>query len=59
MKFKNYLESIAGIEIYPMMSLFIFFVFFALLIFYVFKADKKHLTELQNIPFDNEENDKH
>lgn len=55
MKFINYLKSIAGVEIYPMISLFIFFVFFTLLVVYVFKADKDHIVELKNIPLDNTE----
>ncbi len=56
MKFINYLESIAGIAIYPMISLFIFFLFFSLLIVYLIKADKQHIKELKNIPLDNEAN---
>lgn len=55
MKFINYLTSIAGIEIYPMISLFIFFVFFTLLILYVMKADKKHIREMKNIPLNGDE----
>lgn len=54
MKFINYLESIAGISIYPMISLLIFFGFFSLLIIYTVKADKQHISELKNIPLDNE-----
>jgi cytochrome c oxidase cbb3-type subunit 3 len=56
MKFINYLESIAGIAIYPMISLFIFFVFFMLLTVYLFKANKQHISELKNIPLDKESN---
>lgn len=56
MKFINYLESIAGIAVYPMISLFIFFLFFSLLLAYVVKADKQHIKELKNIPLDNEAN---
>ena len=56
MKFINYLESIAGVAIFPMISLFIFFTFFSLLIVYVIKADKQHIKELKNIPLDKEEN---
>jgi len=52
MKFINYLESIAGVAIFPMISLLLFFVFFTLLIFYVIKADKKHIEELKNMPLD-------
>lgn len=54
MKFINYLESIAGIAIYPMISLFIFFIFFSVLIFYVIKADKGHIAELKNLPLDDQ-----
>lgn len=54
MKFINYLESITGVAIYPMISLFIFLVFFILLSIYVFKADKQHIAEMKNIPFGNE-----
>ena len=56
MKFINYLESIGGIEIYPMISLFIFFAFFSALTNYALKADKQHINELKNIPLDKEEN---
>jgi hypothetical protein len=52
MKFIHYLKSIAGVEIYPMLSLFIFLIFFVALTIYVIKADKDHITELKNIPLD-------
>ncbi len=55
MKFINYLTSITGVEIYPLISLAIFFLFFSLLTIYLIKADKKHLAELKNIPLDNTE----
>ena len=56
MKFINYLESIAGIGIYPLISLSIFFLFFLALIVYVIKADKQHIKVLENIPLDDEAN---
>jgi hypothetical protein len=52
MKFIHYLKSIAGVEIYPMLSLFIFLIFFVALTIYAIKADKDHITELKNIPLD-------
>lgn len=52
MKFINYLESITGVGIFPMISLLIFFLFFMLLIIYVVKADKKKILEMKNIPLD-------
>lgn len=54
MKFIHYLESIAGIAIYPLISLFLFFLFFTALIIYVLRADKKHIAALKNIPLDDD-----
>lgn len=46
------METIAGIEIFPLISLVIFFAFFVGLTIYVFKADKKRFNEIANIPLD-------
>ncbi|MFZ5554335.1 MAG: CcoQ/FixQ family Cbb3-type cytochrome c oxidase assembly chaperone [Bacteroidota bacterium] len=54
MKFINYLESISGIGIYPLISFLIFFTFFILLGIYVVKSDKKTMDELSRIPLENE-----
>ena len=54
MKFaKQYLETIEGIEIYPIISLTIFFTFFALLIWWVVTAKKDYIDEVKDLPFDN------
>jgi cbb3-type cytochrome oxidase subunit 3 len=55
MKYKHYLETIAGIGIYPMISFVLFFVFFLFVTFYVLRSDKKHIDEVANIPLDNNE----
>lgn len=47
---KGNLENIDGVEIYPIISLLIFFVFFAALFWWVFTAKKSHITEVSNIP---------
>ena len=52
MKFINYLESIAGIEIFPMISLAIFFTFFVFLTIWVLKVDKQRINKMKNIPLD-------
>lgn len=52
MKFINYLESISGVGIFPMISLTIFFTFFVLLTIWVFKVSKERITEMKNIPLD-------
>jgi len=50
MKFRNYLETIAGVGIYPLISLIIFFVFFVGLLIYVMRLDKKSLDHMRGIP---------
>lgn len=53
MKFINYLESIAGVSIFGLVSLLIFSVLFIGIIFWTFKADKKMIDEISQIPLDN------
>lgn len=57
MKFINYLESITGIGIYPLISLIIFFGFFVAVGIYVIKGRKEYFEYLRNIPI-NVNNDK-
>jgi hypothetical protein len=54
MKFKNYLESIAGVGIYPMVSLFIFLGFFTVLTIWALKVNKGYINSIKNIPLGNE-----
>ncbi|MBX2829252.1 MAG: cbb3-type cytochrome c oxidase subunit 3 [Flavobacteriaceae bacterium] len=49
---KQNLEQIDGVAIYPIISLLIFFVFFAALFWWVFTAKKNHIKEVSNIPLD-------
>lgn len=49
---KQYAETIHNAQVYPMISLFIFFIFFVVLIWFVVKMDKKNVTQLAEIPFD-------
>jgi cytochrome c oxidase cbb3-type subunit 3 len=50
MKFRTYLETIAGVGIFPLISLIIFFVFFVGLLIYVFSIDKKSLNKMRSLP---------
>lgn len=52
MKFINYLKTIDGVSIYPLVSLLGFFIFFLALLVYVAKVDKKTIEEIKNIPFE-------
>lgn len=49
---KNHMESITGIEIYPLISLLIFFTFFVALFLWVFTAKKDYINEVSKIPLD-------
>jgi len=50
---KGNLENIDGVEIYPIFSLLIFFVFFVALFWWVLTAKKDHIEEVSNIPLEN------
>ncbi len=54
---KHHMETIAGIEIYPVISFVIFFGFFIALSIYVFKVDKKLFNDISNIPLDTNDTD--
>jgi hypothetical protein len=51
---KNHMESIAGIEIYPLISLIIFFTFFVILFWWVLTAKKDYIETVSNLPLDNQ-----
>jgi hypothetical protein len=53
---RQYAEKITNAEIYPIISLIIFFVFFIVLLYIVKKMDKKTVSELSNIPLDSNDN---
>jgi cytochrome c oxidase cbb3-type subunit IV len=48
----NQLEQIAGVEIYPIIAMLIFFTFFVLVTYLVVKTDKKEIEEISNMPLD-------
>ena len=54
---KNHMDSIAGIEIYPIISLLIFFIFFVALFWWVITAKKDHIETVSNIPLENQNDD--
>ncbi|MBT8271738.1 MAG: CcoQ/FixQ family Cbb3-type cytochrome c oxidase assembly chaperone [Flavobacteriaceae bacterium] len=51
---KNHMESITGIEIYPLISLLIFFIFFVLLFLWVATAKKDYIKTVSQIPLENQ-----
>lgn len=54
---KQHMETIAGVEIYPLISLLIFFVFFLLLFWWVFTARKEYIDKVKQLPLDQPKND--
>lgn len=52
---KEHMATIEGIEIFPIISLTIFFVFFLLLFWWVFTAKKEYIKKVSQFPLDNQE----
>jgi hypothetical protein len=50
MKFINYLESIAGVSIYPLISMMLFMSVFALALWHVLRQSKESISEQKNLP---------
>ncbi|MEP6726168.1 MAG: CcoQ/FixQ family Cbb3-type cytochrome c oxidase assembly chaperone [Bacteroidota bacterium] len=53
MKFIHYIEKIGGIDIFGMVSLGIFVVFFLAVLAWVFKTNKNTFDEISRIPLEN------
>jgi cbb3-type cytochrome oxidase subunit 3 len=53
---KHNLEGIDGVEIYPIISLLLFFLVFITMIVFVFKLPKKSIDEVSQLPLDNDNN---
>jgi cytochrome c oxidase cbb3-type subunit 3 len=59
MKFRTYLEQIANVDIYPMVSLFMFLLFFILVALFVMKMSKGHTEKMALLPINKDSiNDK-
>ncbi|MBK8944228.1 MAG: cbb3-type cytochrome c oxidase subunit 3 [Ignavibacteriae bacterium] len=54
MKFSNYLSSIENVGIYPVITLILFFCVFIGAVIWIYTRDKNYITELENIPLDND-----
>ena len=48
--YKNVLESIDNIGLWPMISFVIFFIFFLCLLLWVFTTDKSFIEKMKNLP---------
>ena len=54
--YKNVLQSIDNIEIWPLISFVIFFLFFICLLWWVFTTDKKVIDKMKDLPLEKSEN---
>lgn len=52
---KHNMETIAGVAIYPILSLLIFFLFFVVLGIWVFLYKKEKINELSQLPLNENE----
>ena len=53
---KHYFEGIADIEIYPIISLILFFAVFITMLIYVMKIPKTSIEKNSNLPLEEDEN---
>ncbi len=53
MKFKYYLETITGIQIYPLISLLLFVSFFIIVTLWVLRTSKETIEYMENLPLEN------
>jgi cytochrome c oxidase cbb3-type subunit 3 len=53
--FRQYLEGISGIGIYPLFSLIVFFLFFTGMFIWAVRADKDYLTKMSHVPINDDE----
>jgi cbb3-type cytochrome oxidase subunit 3 len=52
---KHNLDTISGIEIYPILSLLIFFLFFVALYVWTYTYKKEKIDEMSRIPLDDKQ----
>jgi hypothetical protein len=48
----NTLEQIGGVEIFPTISLVLFFIVFSVMLYLVITANKSYIDEMKNMPLD-------
>lgn len=51
----HHLTTISGVELFPMLSLLMFVIFFALILFRVWRMSRTDAEELSSLPFNEDE----
>lgn len=49
------METITGVEFFPLLSFIIFFLFFVICVIWVIKVDKKKMDTISRLPLDQNE----
>lgn len=52
---KQYAETMNRVDIYPIISLLIFFVFFIVMLYFVKKMDKSKVNDISKLPLENDD----
>jgi len=52
--YKDVLRSIASVELFPIVGILIFMGFFVIISIYALKMSKKEVSQLENIPFEDQ-----
>ena len=55
--FKDVLLSLSGVEIYPIISLVMFFLMFTAVVIWAFRIDKDRISKMESIPLEKDLND--
>ncbi|MCA2004696.1 MAG: cbb3-type cytochrome c oxidase subunit 3 [Ignavibacterium sp.] len=53
--YKEILQSIEGVEIYPIISLIVFVLFFIVVTVWLIRMDKNYINEMKQLPLNNED----
>jgi cytochrome c oxidase cbb3-type subunit 4 len=55
--YKNILQSINGVEVYAIIALLIFFLFFVGVTIWLLKVDKNYLKKMSKLPLESDNNE--
>ncbi len=53
---RNLLQSIEGVEIYPLISLMVFLIFFVAVLVWMLRIDKNYIKEMEQLPLESNNN---
>lgn len=56
--YKEILQSIEGVEIYPIISLIVFVVYFIVITIRLIRMDKNYINEMKQLPLTKDDNNK-